>query len=196
MYLSLLITSLLTALIFSPTSYSLWTNTLTNLSSYIFTPIPYFFDFAAVLAGVTSILLFVILGKRILVNQEKQTESVLKSRILLILTRIGLIVGIVGSIGSILVGVFSSERAGPNSIFHNSSAVLTFGGLTFSSFFLCLCIILFQTGIPKKFGIFGLFGPLIALGVYTSTLYPLSEWVLFFTILAFLIPLKMWVLKS
>ncbi|MHA2257371.1 MAG: hypothetical protein ACXACO_05240 [Promethearchaeota archaeon] len=114
----------------------------------------------------------------------------MKSRIYWGFTRIGFITGIVGSIGSILVGIFSAERPGPNGIFHNLSAILTFGGTVCSLFILSLSIIIFQTGIPKKFGVSGLFGPLIALIVYAIIINPLSEWVLLFTILTSLVPLK------
>jgi hypothetical protein len=195
-YLSMFMISVLFAILFGSSNYTIWTTTLTDLSSYLVTPTPYRFDFAAILAGVVITVFLIIFTQKVLSNIQKLKHIALKSRICCGLTRVGVIIGIGGSIGSVLVGIFSAERAGPNGIFHNSSAILTFGGITFSIFILSIVIIIFRTGIPKKFGVIGVFGPLIALIEYAITIHPLSEWILLITILISLVPLKFWILHS
>ncbi|MFW9950175.1 MAG: hypothetical protein ACFFKA_08625 [Candidatus Thorarchaeota archaeon] len=189
MYFAMLIISVLIAIFLGSSSYTIWTNTITNLSSYLFTPTPYVFDLAAILAGISTIIFFILLIKKILFKGQEQSKSVCG------LFSVSSIIGIIGSTGSILVGIFSSERSGPNGIFHNSSAIMTFVGLSSSLFFLSVCIIVFRIGISKKFGILGLFCPLIALGVYGVTLFPITEWILLFSILASLLPLKIWIIS-
>ncbi|MHA2129607.1 MAG: hypothetical protein ACW99L_06505, partial [Promethearchaeota archaeon] len=99
------------------------------------------------------------------------------------------------------VGIFSADRdydflsvlgEGP----HGLMSYLAFGGFTFGAFFMGWLIVLYDTEIPKILGIYGIFGPLTVaiLNLIDST--PFLEWMLLFSILVWIIPLSLIVLKK
>ena len=122
------------------------------------------------------------------------------SRLRFRLSSFAFLFSIIGNLGYIGVGIFSADRdynflsilgEGP----HGIMSYLAFGGFTFGAFFMGWLIVLYDTKIPKLLGIYGIFGPLITaiLNLIDST--PLLEWFLLFSILIWVIPLSVIVIK-
>ena len=67
---------------------------------------------------------------------------------------------------------------------------VAFGGFTLSAIFFGLIIVCYDTNFPKILGVYGIFGPAIVmiLNVFGT---PLLEWMLLFSILAWIIPLSL-----
>ena len=57
----------------------------------------------------------------------------------------GFILAMMGSIGFILVGIFSRDRAGPDRVYHNACAGFAFGGFVVSVMLYSLVIIFAKT---------------------------------------------------
>ncbi len=192
-YLFMVLFSGIIAFIFS--DYYFWKNTISDLGSNMFTPIPYLFDSACVLAGAISIPFYFFLRKKV-VSYILPSESSVADRFSWVtngLLRYGTLIGIFGGLGYIFVGIFSVERAGPNNIYHNSFAGLAFSGFVISIILYSISIVFFQAKIPKSYGIFGFFGPLLFLGLYYLSFSPLIEWLLLISILTFVVPLTFWI---
>jgi len=123
------------------------------------------------------------------------------SRLRFRLSSFAFLFNLIGNLGYIGVGIFSADRdfeglsilgMGP----HSFMSYLAFGGFTFGAFFMGWLIVLYDTKIPKSLGIYGIFGPLTVaiLNLVDST--PLLEWFLLFSILIWVIPLSLIVLKK
>jgi len=201
-YLSLLITGVITATLLDPDGYTIWDNWISDLGSSNHTPAPILYDIACIVAGLMTLpLTFYMenllapLPKRDRLNQQHF------SRLRFRLSSYAFLFSIIGNIGYIGVGIFSADRdfeqfsilgQGP----HGIMSYLAFGGFTFGAFFMGWIIVLYNTSIPKVLGIYGIFGPLITaiLNLIDST--PLLEWFLLFSILIWIIPLSLIILHS
>ncbi len=160
-------------------------HTVSELGSNSLTPLPYLFDLACVLAGLISIPFYHLLRKKMERNKlsGKKTARLLKY---------GTLIGCIGGLGYLFVGIFSLERAGPNNIYHNAFAGFAFSGYVISIVLYSIHIIYFQIKITRIYGMFGFFGPLLFLGLYFITFFPLLEWLLLVSILIFNLPLSFW----
>ncbi|MHA2122619.1 MAG: hypothetical protein ACW990_15560 [Promethearchaeota archaeon] len=103
---------------------------------------------------------------------------------------------LVGNLAYIGVGIWSEDRnyelldfAG----FHDVFSFFTFAGFSFGAFFIGWIILLYDTKIPKLFGIYGIVGPFTTLIIFLLTMEPLTEWILLFSILLWIIPLSLMV---
>ena len=94
------------------------------------------------------------------------------------------------------VGIFSADRdyaklsilgQGP----HGIMSYLAFGGFTFGAFFMGWLIVLYDTKIPKPLGVYGILGPLTVAIINLIESTPFIEWLLLFSILAWVIPLSL-----
>lgn len=181
----------------SPGMYAIWDNWISDLGSRVFTPAPWLYDTACVVAGIFTIP-FVIYMEKILAPFPKTEEELrITSRLRLRIGFIALVWGLIGSISYIGVGIWSGDRAimkvsGVDLPMHGICSVLAFSGFTFGAFFMGWLIILYKDiGLPKSLGIYGIFGPLITLvlnGIFGG---PFLEWMLLFSILAWVIPLSL-----
>ena len=116
-------------------------------------------------------------------------DFLLKKRII---SRSGLISGIIGGIGYTLVGIFSLERSGPNGMMHTLSAIIAFSGFVFSILFFSIPVLLHNNIVYKMFGVSGIIIPLIMLFLNGLLATPLLEWLLLFSILIHIVPLNYW----
>jgi len=109
--------------------------------------------------------------------------------------KFGILVGLIGNFGIMGVGIFSINR---NSFgfMHEFSTGLAFGGFVLWSFIIGMCIILCSSKVPKKLGWYGVIGPLTTLILFWLFKNPLWEWLLLFSILAFVIPMGFFSLKQ
>ena len=194
-YVLLIILSGIVAFFTGPTSYLLWQHTISDLGSSLITPYPGLFDTACIMAGMITIPYYFSLRKKISIEITGYEKSITITSPFLshILLKLGVILGALGGIGYFLVGVFSLERAGPHDILHGFCAGGAFLGFVCSIIFFSIYILIFQNKIPRLIGLYGIFAPLIFLGLYCVFLIPLFEWLLLISILSFSVPLGLWV---
>lgn len=187
-YLSLLFGSVIVANLFGSVGYTILNHTISQLGSSTTTPVPLIFDSACVIGGITSILLYCYLSKRIEVlsfKRSKKIELVSKYQ------KCGLIIGILGSVGIMFIGVFSLDRAGPQGVWHSLFTIVAFGGYILSLSTFGILIFKFSVEIPKILGINGLI-PVISLILYCIFTTQIFEWILLISILSSLFPIFCW----
>jgi len=190
-YLSLLIISLSIAVTYG---YSMTTNSISDLGSINETPIPYLHDIVCVLGGIICLPVNFFLKSRIShLIPVFQTSK--KLNIYSLLSKSAYSSGIIGNIGYFFLGIFSLDRAGPNRIYHNSCALISFSGFIFSIFLFSFCILTLKIYIPKSIGIYGLIVPGMICAFAFLNPIPLLEWMLLLSILGFVIPINLGVLK-
>lgn len=201
-YISLLIIGVIIAALFDPDGYTIWDNWISDLGSFNHTPAPFLYDIACIIAGSMTIPLTFYVEKLLapLPRREELREQHY-SRLRFRLSSFAFLFSIIGNLGYIGVGIFSADRDFENlSILgqgpHGVMSYLAFGGFALGAFFMGWLIVLYDTKIPKSLGIYGIFGPLTVaiLNLVEST--PLLEWFLLFSILIWVIPLSLIVLKN
>jgi hypothetical protein len=164
------------------TGYTIWDNWISDLGGGKYTPAPYLYDIACIMAGILSIP-FVFYMEDFLTPDVKNT-----TRMRIRIAEAAFIFGLMGAISYIGVGIFSEDR----NFFglHGLTSELAFGGFTFNAFFTGWFILFYKTKIPKILGAYGVIGPLASLILFVIISNPLFEWILLFSILAWLIPLS------
>lgn len=193
-YVTLIFLSVIVAFFSEPMQYMLWLHTISDLGSFIFTPLPSLFDTACILAGLITIPYCLSLRRKVCsqITSVKKSITIKAPYIGNILLKSAVIIGICGGIGYFFVGVFSLERAGPNNILHGLCAGGAFLGFVLSNILFSVYIIFFQNKIPKGFGIFGIIAPITFFGLYCIFINPLIEWLLLISILGFSVPMGLW----
>ncbi|MFX0041218.1 MAG: DUF998 domain-containing protein [Candidatus Heimdallarchaeota archaeon] len=201
-YILLLIIGVIVAALLDPDSYTIWENWISDLGSINDTPAPYLYDIACILAGTLTIPLTFYMEKLLApLPGEAKMRGGHHSRLRFRLSSYAFMFSIIGNFAYIGVGIFSADRdydflsvleMGP----HKLMSYLAFGGFTFGAFFMGWIIVLYDTKIPKILGVYGILGPLIVaiLNLIGST--PFLEWLLLFSILAWIIPLSLIVLMK
>lgn len=193
-YVMLIALSSIIAFFTGPTAYILWQHTISELGSYLLTPLPGIFDTACIMAGVITIPYYFSLRKKVsseIIGFEKSI-TIKAPYVGSILLKLGVIIGVFGGIGYFFVGVFSLERAGPNNIFHGLFAGGAFLGFVISIILFSLYILFFQNRLPRLIGFYGIFVPLTFFGLYCILLNPFIEWFLLISILSFSVPMGLW----
>jgi len=179
-YLFMLIGSIIIAKFFG---YTLISHYISQLGSLTTTPVPFMFDCACVIGGLTTMLLYCFLSRRISTDKNRVMDKI---------RRYATISGVIGSTGIILIGIFSSDRSGPRGIFHNLSMIFAFGGFILALFAYGMMISRNSSKIQKIIGINGIL-PMIILIWICIFPSPLLEWILLFSIIESLIPFFCWV---
>jgi len=180
-YLSLLFLGLIIATGFG---YNIIVNTISDLGSSDFTPFPFIFDMACIIAGIITIPYNLFL--------HTTSTSKTTSKVIHFTSRCGLIWGIIGGVGYLCLGIFSSDRGGPHGMFHGLSAMFSFTGFVLSILFFSVQFIFHTQKTAKIFGICGIVIPAIMLLLNFIQITPLLEWTLLFSILFHIIPLNHW----
>ncbi|TKJ21765.1 MAG: hypothetical protein CEE43_08735 [Promethearchaeota archaeon Loki_b32] len=184
-YLAMLIGSIVVADFFG---FNIVSHTISKLGTIYSTPVPMMFDSACVLGGLTTMLLYCYLSMKIRLS----TENIKEGWFFLRASRYATIIGVIGSIGIMLVGIFSLDRKGPHGIYHSFSTIIAFGG--FAIALLTFGVIIFRryTKMLKLLGLNGIIP--LAMFIFNCLLpSPVLEWILLFSILTTLIPLFCWV---
>jgi len=177
------------ASVLDPDGYSIVTNWISDLGTSAHTPAPYLYDIACIVAGSLTIPFSFYMENFLAplsIDNEHRGES---SRLRLRLASYSLLFSLVGNIGYIGVGVFSGDRNYFD--LHMITSSLAFGGFSLGAFFMGLLIIFYNTKIPKVIGIYGVVGPLATIITFLLINNPLWEWILLFSILAWIIPLSL-----
>lgn len=201
-YISLLIIGVIVAAFLDPDGYTIWNNWISDLGSHNDTPAPYLYDIACILAGSMTIPLTYYMEKSLApLPKRRQLREQHYSRLRFRLGSFAFLASIIGNFAYIGVGIFSADRdydflkvmgMGP----HGIMSLLAFGGFTFGAFFMGWLIIFYKSKIPKVLGIYGIFGPLTVTILNLIYGTPFLEWMLLFSILAWIIPLALIILMK
>lgn len=185
-YLSLLFISLLIAVEYD---FSIITHTISDLGNSLFTPAPFLFDCACIVAGIITVPYNFFIRKTVI---YKPAGCSLKAKVLHSTSFLGITCGIIGGLGFIFVGIFSLERAGPSGIYHGLCAAVAFFGFVCSILCFSLHAVLKHAHYAKGFGICGVVVPSVFFVLNCIFGAPLLEWLLLFSILIHIVPLNYW----
>ncbi len=180
--------------------YNIWDNWISDLGGSTFTPMPIFYDLAACLAGTLTIPLTFFIEKTVASVPSKLEELHQYSRWRFRFASYGFLFGLIGNVGYIFVGLFSADRNYWG--LHGIASILSFGGFVFAGFFFGLCIVFYKTSIPREFGIYMIIVPPLTmilyqiLPAYTPISNPFMEWMLLFSILAWVDPLCIYTIRQ
>ncbi len=184
-YLTLLTIDIILASMFG---FTIVNNYISELGKASVIPFPLFHDSIAILGGVITIFSNLYFFRRL--KTQYRPSKCSKEFV-----KIGLASGVVGAVAYIFLGIFSLDRAGPGEIYHGISMALSFGGFILSIFFYSLNIFLTHNCALRRVGIYGFTFPIVALIIYFLNVIPLTEWILFYSILAFYLPFDYYVFK-
>ena len=190
-----LIIGLLIAINYGPTDYSIFHNYISNLGSKQYTPAPFILDLTLTISAIFFIPLILNLYQ---INSSDSSDNIDNSKRInnMNLSRrkfgyVGISFLIIGCVGMFNVGVFSMDRNQWN--LHYIFSSLSFGGFTFGSFFTGIAIILKKIHIPRKIGLFMVFGPSTAAIIFIICPPPFTreflEWIMLLSILVWYYPL-------
>ena len=198
-YLGLVLLGVIIAFLFGgtaqgPGEYYIWTNWISDLGGSPFTPAPYLYDIACILAGVLTLPFTFYLETKFAPMPKDPEDLKNCSRLRYRLASYAFLFSLIGKLGYIGVGIFSEDRNYLS--LHPITSTLAFAGFTLGAFFLGFMILLYIKNIPNWVGIYGVFGPLTTIIVYVLYSTPLMEWLLLFSILAWIIPLSLYVIKN
>ncbi|MEX2682970.1 MAG: DUF998 domain-containing protein [Candidatus Sigynarchaeota archaeon] len=176
-------------LVAAPGGFSIGIDAPTALGSVAFTPAPWLFDAFCIVIGVLAIPAVYYFEKQLAPLPDQLGGDLSRPRYKL--TTYGLVLGILGSFGFVILGIFSRDR--PVKAGHYTVPVFAYaeiaGCIAFALAFMCIgeCILLYETGHPKVLGLYGLLGPFIALVAWAATRTALAEWLVLFAIIAFMV---------
>jgi len=188
-YIPLIIIGIIIAAYLDPDGYSILTNWISDLGGSPHTTAPYLYDLACIVAGTLTIPFAFYLENLLAPLPKRQGTQVHFSRMRFRLVSSAFLFSLIGSIGYVGVGIFSEDRNFYN--LHTITSSLAFGGFTLGAFFMGWSIILYDTKIPKLLGLYGIIGPLTTIIIFLLINNPLWEWILLFSILAWIIPLSL-----
>ncbi|MFX0143360.1 MAG: DUF998 domain-containing protein [Candidatus Hodarchaeota archaeon] len=158
--------------------YSISIHTISELSLSSIPSVPLLFEISCILGGLNSMLFYYLLS-----NKCKKTKKYIP------LSYVGMISGMIGSIGIVFVGVFSLDRS--DGIIHGIFSVLAFGGFILSIAIFSLRIWHCPMKISKMFLVTGVL-PILSTILYFTLLTPLYEWLMLLSIIFSILPLFWW----
>lgn len=188
-YIPLIVIGVIIANFLDPDGYSIVTNWISDLGTSAHTPAPYLYDIACIVAGSLTIPFSFYMENVLAPLPSESANTRDYSRLRFRLASYAFLFNIIGNIGYIGVGVFSGDRNYFN--LHMITSSLAFGGFTLGAFFMGWLIIFYDTKIPKVIGIYGVIGPFTTIIIFLIISNPLWEWILLFSILAWIIPLSL-----
>jgi hypothetical protein len=190
LFLPSLFIGVIIAMIWGPQGYSIWTNYISDLGSFNYTPAPFILDFSAM---ITSILLIPILlfFNNLLKSTSEAIEGSLAVEKLRLIRLVGIFFLYIGLIGFFGIGLFSEDRSTSLGL-HYFFSVVVFGGLTFGALFSGTYIFLTKTFFSRVLGLYMMIVPMLTAIFFLITPEPFTiyflEWVMLFGIIAWLIP--------
>ncbi len=182
LYLTLLIIGHIIATITS--NYNILDNWISDLGGGKYTPAPFLYDTACIIAGLFTIPFFFYMEKFLTPDLNKITRMRVR------IAESAFIFGILGAISYIGVGIFSEDR---DFGMHQLVSELAFGGFAINAFLTGWFALLYKTRIPKALGLYGVIGPITMIILFIVIGNPLFEWLLLFSILAWVIPLSIFI---
>ena len=177
-----------------PAGYNLIENFISDMGSIRYTPFPFLLDFGCM---ITSFLLLptVLYMEKLLAPLPEKPEDLPCSRMRLRLGSYGFIWMIIGLIGMFGVGFFSEDRTTALNL-HWTFTIVVFGGLAIGGIFFGLLILFYDTLLPKLLGVYMVFIPSTSAAIaFGLGFEPILEWIMFFSLLAYLFVGGLLVLK-
>lgn len=171
---------------FDPQGYNPVANYISDMGSFNHTPFPFLLDFGCM---ITSFLLLptILYMEKLLAPLPKNIDDLKNmSRMRLRLGSYGFIWMIVGLIGMFGVGLFSEDRT---TVFrlHWLFTIVVFGGLAIGGIFYGLLILFYDTLLPKLLGLYMVFIPSMSAALAFGLGFPpILEWMMFLSIIAYL----------
>jgi len=199
-YAILFLISFLLSTLSGTANFSPITNYISELSLSQYSPCPYLYDIACVIAGSLTIPITFYIQKTTLHKRNAHHITPTQRKKFVSLTRLGFISGLLGDIGFIGVGIFSLQR----NFFgiHYVFAYLLFGGYTFTALIVGILILLYQTQLSALMGLSGVIYPiLIFIGFlivlfWVPSLLIFYEWVVSLSLTAWLFLFSIYFLYS
>ncbi|MFX1389398.1 MAG: hypothetical protein ACFE9Z_04960 [Promethearchaeota archaeon] len=160
--------------------YTMITNTISQLGTFLITPFPFLFDISSIFGGIATLTFSCYFYKRLKLERYQTTHF---KKIMYQIPRYAIMTG---GIGIILVGVFSLDRS--FGLGHDICSGIAFGGFIVSLLGFSIMTFQLDINIPKYFGIGGIlpFLTFVSFCIFSS---PLSEWLLLFSIIGTVTPL-------
>ena len=177
---------------FDPDGYNIYKNYISDMGSFRHTPLPYFLDYGAMITSVLIIPGAYYMEKRFALTP---TESNSFDRMRYRLSGIGFFFTLMGFFGFFMIGVFSEDRTTPLGL-HFFFSNVVFAGLVLGSFFYGLLILFYKTEIPRILGLYMMIFPLFT-GIWILYTYaPFNEWLMLFSLLIWMVPVHLILLKN
>jgi hypothetical membrane protein len=179
---------------FSEKGYNMFENYISDLGSYNYTSCPYIWDFGQMICACAMIPAALYIRK-LFATYSKNGEGIKESSrprvILSYLCFFSMLIALVGLFG---VGLFSEDRTTALHL-HLFFTYVTFGGFAIVSLFFGLAITFYPTLFPRLFGLYMIILPPIACVIFFTTFIQFSEWMLMFSIMVWLVPFAIILLR-
>lgn len=179
---------------FKPGGYNIFENYISDLGSFKYTDFPYLWDFGQMICASSMIPAAFYLQKMFSTYSRNDGDAKEDSKARRFLSYLCFISMFIALIGMFMAGLFSEDRTTALGL-HLIASYIDFGGLALASLFFGIAITFYPSPVPRPFGIFMMIVPPIACGVFFTTFNKLSEWILMFSIMVWLIPFAIILLK-
>jgi hypothetical membrane protein len=179
---------------FDPDGYNIFENYISDLGSFEHTPFPYLWDLGQMICACSMIPVAFYLQKLFLTYSEKEEDRKESSKPRLALSYLCFISLCISLLGMFMAGLFSEDRTTALHL-HLIASYIDFGGLALTSLFFGMSITFYPSPIPRLLGIFMMLLPPIACGIFFTTFNIFSEWILMFSIMVWIIPFAIILLK-
>ncbi|MCP4763622.1 MAG: hypothetical protein GY870_17755 [archaeon] len=167
-----------------PDGYNMIQNFISDMGSIRHTPWPYFPRIKNLVSSVFLIPTILYMENLLRSSTDEKGERQKPSKMRLLFDIIGFLWMLFGLLGMFGLGVF---REDDNMFIHLICTAMEFGGLTFGGIFYGFIITFYDTLMPKILGVYMIFVPTtLAFIFFFIGFYPIFEWILTFSILAYL----------
>lgn len=188
LFLPSLFIGVIIAMIWGPQGYSIWTNYISDLGSFIYTPAPFILDFSAMITSILLVPILLFFNKLLKSTSKVALAGSKKIRIIRLSGMFFLGVGLIGFFG---VGLFSEDRSTALGL-HYFFSVVVFGGFSIGALFSGIYIFFVRTLFSRVLGFYMMIVPMLTAILFLLTPEPFTiyflEWVILFGIIAWLIP--------
>lgn len=197
-FFGLMITAILVALPpgpIHPDAYNIFDNWISDMGNHEHTPAPFLLDTVLIATG-ALLIPFTFYLERHLAPIPKTIEDLDRTphRWIYRLMSMAFFFNLIGSIGMFGVGIFSEDRDYLLPGSHFVFSVILFGAFALGG--MCLGLVIMIDGqqfVPKPLnfilGAYGVHGLMIVGVVTAMDLKPLTEWIIFFALIAWILPL-------
>ncbi|NVM31151.1 MAG: DUF998 domain-containing protein [Candidatus Helarchaeota archaeon] len=179
---------------FDPDGYNLFENYISDLGSFKHTPFPYLWDFGQMICACSMIPAAFYLKKLFATYSGSDEDVKESSKTRLLLSYLCFIAMLTALLGMFMAGLFSEDRSGPLHL-HLIASYIDFGGLALASLFFGIAITFYPSPVPRLLGSYMMILPPIACGIFFATFNKFIEWVLGFSLMVWLLPFAIILLR-
>jgi hypothetical protein len=179
---------------FDPDGYNILENYISDLGSFDHTPFPYLWDFGQMICACFMIPAAFYVQKLFFTYSKKEEDRKENSKPRLILSYLCFISMCISLLGMFMAGLFSEDRTTAWNL-HLIASYIDFGGLALTSLFFGMNSTFYPSLIPRPLGVFMMILPPTACVIFFRTFNIFSEWILMFSIMVWIIPFAIILLK-